>query len=111
MVYGDSAELHVQSFDQTRIEGESIIYTAQLPFFTRGIIQKVNERPDRNEWIIKKDRSLFNKLHILEWWLIAVIMIPILIPVMFYLSIENYFKSKKYDVRVQKTNSRSRRRK
>jgi len=99
MVYGDSVELYVQSFNDSRLEGENITYSAYLPFFTKGIVKKINDRPDRDEWIIKKDHSLFNKLHILEWWFIAFIMIPIIIPVVLYLTVERYFKSKKY-VRV-----------
>jgi len=43
------------------------------------------------------DRSVINKFHVFEWWFIALLMIPIIIPVVTYSTIEKYFKLEKND--------------
>lgn len=97
----DRIELYVDSHDEINwnLEGERLTYTAYVPFINNDKLIKKAGHKDKfelYEWIVKQDRSFLNKLNPIQWYIVFILLLPILIPVMAYLSIkENKFKRKK----------------
>lgn len=108
LINNDSAELYIQTYDVSNrfryhVEGESLVYSAYFPFFNnKKAMNKVRNMEDcyRHEWVKSKDKSITNKLIFGQWITIAIIILPILIPVIACLYVaEKIQKIKKY-VRV-----------
>jgi len=98
IIYTDSITLYIQSYDSmNRIrEGESLTYGAQLPFFNDKKTRKEFENTSlKNEWIIARDKSIINKLNHVQWWIVAFILLPVVIPVLTFLWFHEKYKEKK----------------